>query len=779
MNYSPEQLQDKSNISPAPLTIEGLDLQKLRMIIRKNLVWLALIIFVTNVGTYFYLRWTKNIYEAESILKLDIKQDASGIGLENVIENQNLNIISGEIEQIRSKLFLNRVIDSLDIWVSYHAIGKVLTDEMYERSPFTITFSSLDHSYHEIPIYFNFTDERSFVLRVNDKRVEGRIGQPVPLDDVKLIVTTTPFYALNHDVDYFFILHSREGLLSYLEKFSKVEPLNFEANTIRISFQDFNPAKARDIVNKIDSVYLFYSNEQKSLANKQKINWLNHELGQIESKMDAYENYFENFTLQNKSNNLNNDLEKTITALYAVDSQRMILTRKLSDLSVVIEQVGANNYAIPVGQRVLLPELVSKKLEDLQMLTQARDRLGLSYNENTFAFRQKEKELETLRSQLFGLLNDLRKSWLKNLAELNQRKSSLEEQFASMPDKSTQFAKNQRLYKLNEEFYLSLMQSKAGFEVLQAGTTPDFKILSSPALPKEPISPKRMLIYGVGITAGFILCIFFVGILYLLNNEVTGLGEIERATDVPVLGVIPESRHTTHSPFHVVDNPKSIVSEAIRTLRTNLDFFSVNGNRKTISISSTIAGEGKSFLALNLGGVIAMSKKKVLLVDLDMRKARTQTPFHIADPQKGMSTLLIGQYDLKDCIVPTGLENFDYIPAGPHPPNPSELLMNGDFTDVLSKLQALYDFIIIDTPPVGLVTDGIMAMKKADVSIYIVRASYSKRDYLRNVDRLRHLHKLRNLSIVLNALPSDNKMYGYGYYEDRTPISRKWKNIFG
>jgi capsular exopolysaccharide synthesis family protein len=249
--------------------------------------------------------------------------------------------------------------------------------------------------------------------------------------------------------------------------------------------------------------------------------------------------------------------------------------------------------------------------------------------------------------------------------------------------------------------------------------------------------------------------------------------------NVPLLAVIPESRHTTRTPFHVLDNPKSIVSEAIRTLRTNLDFFSVTSNTKTISISSTIGGEGKSFLALNLGGVIAMSRKKVVLIDLDMRKPKANIPFTIPDPQKGMSTALIRKYNVEDCIVPTGLENFDYVPAGPHPPNPSELLMNGDFTAVINRLKELYEFVIIDTPPVGLVTDGIMAMKKTDVSIYVLRANYSKKEFLQNIERIQKLHKIKNISVVFNAVPSNNKMYGYGYYEDQTPIKKTWKNIFG
>jgi tyrosine-protein kinase Etk/Wzc len=771
-------LEDRSIISPGPVTIEGIDLDKLRIIFRKNLVWLLIIFFATNLGTYFYLRWTKNVYEAESVLKLDIKHEASGIAIENMVENPNLNIISGEIEQIRSKLFLNRVIDSLNLSVSYHFIGQILTDEMYTHSPFVVTFSTPEHSYLEIPIYVNFTGPDSFAMKVGDRVIDGVIGQPVHLDGVDLVVNKTSYFPLNNQADYYFMLHSRETLLAYLEDFVKVEPLNYEANTIRISMQDFNAEKARDIVNKIDTVYLSYSNEQKSLTNTQKINWLNNELAQIESKMDAYENYFENFTLQNKSSNLDADLEKMITALYAVDSQRLVLTRRLSDLSLVIEHVAVNNLDIPVGQRVLLPDQLNKKLEELQTLVQEKDRLGLSYNENTFAFRQKERELEALRSALFSQLNALRTSWLKNLSELNQRATTLERQFAAMPDKSTQFTKNQRLYKLNEEFYLSLMQSKAGFEILQAGTTPDFKILSSASVPKRPISPKRMLIYGAGITSAVVLSIFFLGLLYLVNDKITNPGEIEKATRVPVLAIIPESRHTSRTAFHVVDNPKSMVSEAIRTLRTNLDFFSVNGTKRSIAISSTIAGEGKSFLALNLGGVIAMSRKKVVLIDLDMRKHRASNPFTIPDPQKGMSTILVGKYDIAECVVPTGLENFDYIPAGPYPPNPSELLVDGNLAATLARLQETYEFVIVDTPPVGLVTDGIMAMKNVDVSIYLVRANYSKKEYLANVERLRHLHKLKNLSIVLNALPTTQKMYGYGYYEDTTPLVRKWKYIF-
>lgn len=209
-----------------------------------------------------------------------------------------------------------------------------------------------------------------------------------------------------------------------------------------------------------------------------------------------------------------------------------------------------------------------------------------------------------------------------------------------------------------------------------------------------------------------------------------------------------------------------MASEAIRTLRTSLDFFTSGGYKKAITVTSTVSGEGKSFLAMNLSGVLAMSNKKVILLDLDMRKAKDNLPFAIDDSSKGVSTILINKHEWKECIIKTNLESFDYIPAGPHPPNPSELLLNGAFNKLLDNLKTKYDYIVMDTPPVGLVTDGVMVMKRSDVSIYVFRANYSKREFINNLSRVIKINKLNNVAAVVNALPSDGKAYGYGYYEE-------------
>ncbi len=760
-------------------SVEGIDFEKLAIVFKKNILWVVLIFLATNFISILSLRYTRDLFESESELKLDIKQNATDLGIKTVIEDQSINIVSGEIEQMKSKLFISKLIDSMDLKVSYYSLGKVLIDEMYKRSPFFVSTGKINKIHYNLPIHIEPVDEQQFQLQIKEwgKVVIGRFGKSVNLDGTELLVTKTSLYQENDGNDYFFKLNSPEELINFVSKNLNVDPLNSTANTIRISFKDHNALKAHDIVNKTDSLYILYSNLQKNLANSQKIEWLNKELGQIEKKIGEFENYFEDFTLQNKSNDLAIDLKMTINSINRIDSQRYNLNKRILQLNILIDELQSSK-PISLPDTRSLPESIYKNLEDLQKVAFEQKNLSLAYNENTFAYRQKEQELTTLKDNLFTKLLNVKKEWLTQLGEISRRKEILEKEFVQMPDKNTEYIKNQRYYKLYEDFYLSMMKSKAEFEIAQAGTTPDFKILSSATLPSKPISPKKNIILAIGFVAGIVINIFFIGFLYLINNKIISIRELENGTQVPILGAIPITNHASETIFHVIDNPKSVVSEAIRTLRTNLDFFSSGESNKVISISSTISGEGKSFLAVNLGGVIALSRKKVVLVDLDMRKPKTDKYPAGSDSDKGMSTILIKKNTWQECVIHTSLDNFDFIPSGPHPPNPSELLANGEFVDFLNELKKNYEFIIIDTPPVGLVTDGVMAMKRSDVSIYVFRANYSNMEFMHNLIRFVTLNKIKNISAVLNAMPVKSNNYGYGYYEDRTPEKGRWKKIF-
>ena len=776
-------MEELKGIQPVLRESDGIDFQKLNSVLRRNSIWIVFIFLSCNLAAYLTIRWTKNLYESVSELKLDVKSDATELGIKSVIEDPNIDRLSGEIEQIKSKLFYSRVIDSLSIWVSYYSEGNILNEELYTSSPFYVLYDELDPAFKDQPIYIDLLNGTEFTVKLGKagKKIAGKWGVPVDLGQGNFITVKLKGVYQKDSNEYYFVINSRTKLIDYLSKNTSVVPLNYNANTIRISFRDHNVIKARDIVNKIDSVYIAYSNYQKNLANKQKIDWLNNELVQVEKKMEDFENYFENFTLVNKSNDLEADLSKTIHAIQRLDSQRFELTKRINLVNTVISDISENKVTLSVEPYSFLPSFISRKVEELQRLMLERNKVSLAYNENTFAFRKRDSEMENLRGQINRNLTDLKQDLLKNMGELNQRKEKLEREFASMPNKNTEYTKNQRYYKLYEEFYLTMMQSKAEFEIAQAGSTPDFKILSSATVPIKPISPNKLLIIGIGVSAGIVVNFLFVALLYLMNNKIIGTQEIERNTTIPILGIIPESRSlSSKSIFHIIDSPKSIVSESIRILRTNLDFFTTGYGKKVVTISSSISGEGKSFLAANLGGVVAMSNKKVVLVDVDMRKIKQdgKSP-GVFDPVKGVSTILIRRNTWRECVQHTAIQNFDFIPSGPIPPNPSELLINGEFYAMLEDLKNHYDLIIIDTPPAGLVTDGIIAMKKSDLSIYVIRAAYTKSEYLDTLKRIQSVNKLNNLAIAFNGLNYSGKSYGYGYgyYQESVPKRRGWKKF--
>ncbi len=767
---------NRSHILPPSDTI---DFNKLGIIVRSKIVWILLIFVAVNTAAYLVIRYSQDRFESKSELKLDIKNDATELGIKTIVEEQNLNIISGEIELLQSRLFLTIVLDSIDIDVSFFSKGEFLNTELYKNFPATVLYKIKDPSYYDQAIPFEIIDSQSYqVIFPNGNKITGKFGERILTDGIELTLKKNKSFHDEKSNEYFFVINSRELLLDNLIKSLSVEPLNFNANTIRISFIDKNPVKARDMVNKIDSVYLVFSNEQKNLANKQKIEWLNDELRQIEEKMDGVEDYFENFTLQNRTLNLDEDLQRTVTMITAIDSQRFDVGARLQQINLAIEDMGSVSPSFSLANLRSLPDNLSRDLEFLQKQMIAQERLGLSYSEVTFAFKQNQKEIDALRKKIEGQLIGIKKELLTSLQNLNRKKNQLESEFVRMPDKSTQYTKNQRFYKLYEQFYLMLIQSRSEFEIAQAGSIPDFKILSPANIPQKPISPNKLMIAGIGLVGSFVMMFFFIGILYLLNNKIINITELERIEDAPVLGVIPVSKYGESSGLHIVDHPKSMVSEAVRTLRTNLDFFKINSSNKVIAISSTVSGEGKSFIAMNLGGVIALSKKKVIMLDVDMRKPKSSTPTSETDRTKGMSTILIKKHKWQDCVYKTFLEGFDYIPSGPHPPNPSELLLNGEFSEMLEEMKQHYDCIILDTPPVGLVTDGIMAMKRADISIYVFRANYSKREFLMNLKRIINMNNFKNITSVLNAMPSSKEKYGYGYYEDNDKSTFSLKSLF-
>ena len=770
---------------------DRIDLNKVWLTVKRKAVWRFLILLLTNLAAYLYVRWTRPVYESHSVLKLNVKSDANILGLNTV--SQNLDDLAGEIELLKSNLFFGKVVDAARMDVSYYVYGRVLFQERYGNSPFRVEHIIKNPAFYDRPIDLEIINDDQFVLSYSEGEQivtrAYRFGEEIETSDYRFVITLTEDYAPGRDdMVYYFTVNSDRALVNYLGSNMSVEPVNFNAKTIRIGFEGYNQKKVRDLVHLIDSVYLEYTQEQKNQATQQKIAFLNEQLQTIEERLSTYEDYFENFTIANKTNDLPAAIGETIVKLNELDTRKLQLLNTQEAVADIITQVQKEEpiYAGPT-EFSEYPAEINEYVEQLNQLLNERELLLGSYKEGSQALRIKDQKIALLKKDITQSLDSYRTQLAEAIRAIDQRKDEVEQKFVRLPSQGTQYDKNQRYFNLYEQIYLSLVQTKNELEITQAGTTRDFVVLLPATMPGAPIAPERLMVMGSGLVSGLILCLLFVTLSYVTNDKIGSQQELEQYTDTPVLGSIPYYRKikSRSSSLVVRDSPKSAISEAFRTVRTNMQFVGAQREQRIVSVTSTVGSEGKTFVATNLGNVIALSGKRVIIIDADLRKPKVHLAFSSNNGAKGVSNILIGEYEADECIIKSDVDNLDFIPAGSIPPNPAELIASKRFDNLLGKLKEHYDIIIVDTPPVGLVTDGALVIEKVDLPLYVFRADYSRRGFVKTLERIKSSQPTHRLSIILNGVDTSSgrgyayEKYGYGYYEmDDEDQSwwQRWRN---
>lgn len=757
---------DNSSVDDDDSFLNDLDFIKLLIVAKTNLHWLILIVSIGLFAAYGYNRYSQPVFESSSTIKLDIKSDASALGF-GATENVNANL-SGEVELIQSKLIHERALSLLNMEVSYFAEGNINSQELYRSSPFRVSFELKNPAIYDQKINVNIINNKSFYLgyELNGEFVEKKyyFGQAIENNDFKFVIFRDKF-AGNLDGSFSFVINSQDALLGFIAKNLTVAVVNSAANTIQIAFKDHNGFKSKDVIQAIDSVYLVESLHRKFKAEEQTIGFLNEQLAITERNLNEYENKLENFTRENKTTSISGEVGRVLAhgeelKLKLAESKvQMSVLDQLKSLMLKNESVKQHLPTLSA-----LPDVqITNGILQLNKLQQDKEKLLATSKSTTFAAKNKEIEIENVKNALLELILQNKKLLYEAIIDINNKILEEENTFYKLPSKETELTRLKRFYSLYEKFYLMLIDRKAEYGMTKAGAVAEFIVLAQPVISKMPISPQKATAYMIGGGIGLALGLFLIFFKYLSHNTINNVGELEKATIAPVLGFVPVFGKAMDVSRLVVDkNPKSPVIEALRSIRTNLEFLSSDKNKKLISVTSTISGEGKTFVAINLGGVIAFSGTRVVIIDMDMRKPKINVGFGV-DNDKGMSTILIGKHRVEDCIHRSTIDTLDFITSGPTPPNPSELILKPEFDEVMTYLKSRYDIIIIDTPPVGLVTDGILVMRKVDLPIYVVRAEYSKKGFEKNINKLVRQHGFKNISVILNAFNNMLGSYGYGY----------------
>lgn len=750
-----------------PTFNDSLDLSKLWTVIKRNLWVYVLLIVITFVIAKLYMRYTVPTYETYSIIQ--INNDERDTQIVDFTEAYGQSSMTNLIELIRSSEFLKRTLQQLNLYTNYFAEGRFVTSELYKKSPFFVEIQNPQPYFQNKKIYVDYSEETDLIKisyeikpdEIYSTEIKRNEWSEINGGNIYVNIISTESFVSQKTAKYYFINYDEHTAFSTQFANLNVSILSSAANTIQVKYTSGNAQKASEIVNTICENFLAYNVEKKQERAEKILQFINDQLETVYSQLTESEQQLEQFKKDNKivGNIFDNNTSMKTPSQEIEKYQSQIRTLNQVNRQIEIGEDFDIMGAISTLSGTSSESMILNFLNGIQQLQKQKEQLLMTLTPDNHKIKVIDQQINEQKQHLADIIDITNKkiqSDIKALEKLSQNSTT--------SFNETELTKLKRIHDVHQNFYNQLVEKRAEYLISKAGYVTNNLILQKSTIPEVPISPIGTHVIFVSAISCLLAILFITIICYLMFNQITSINDITKYTNTPISGVIPISNSSDKIHRFVVENkPDSVITEAFRTLRSNLEFLHANKkDSKIIAITSTISGEGKTFIAINLGGVFALSGKKVVLLDLDLRKPKVHLSFN-AHNNMGMSTILIGKDNYQDCIIKTDFETFDIIPSGPTPPNPAELANSKNFDSLLEELRNSYDIIIIDTPPIGIVSDAIFSFQRADLPIYVSRANYSKRVFINNINYLYEQKSIQNLSVILNGVSIMSSKYGYGY----------------
>jgi len=749
------------------------DLGKMLMVVRRSIVWIILIFALCISAVYLYLYYQVPIYQSGASLKLEMKGTSSLLGL-GIFKNndETTRYLYSEIEIIKSNLIYEQVIRNLKLETACFSEGNINDFEMYHNSPFRVEGLLKNAGmYNNQKFYVSLLNQKEYKLSYEkDGKTFSQnyfFGEQVSTPELQIQVHKTNHFDENAFIGkFYFKFFSDAYIKNDLIQNLQVNILNAGALTLGVYYNSPNPFKAKEIVNAVDSAYLKQSVDAKNRVYTQTRQYLEIQLDCVRVQLERAEKALEDYKNNRGANQfVSQNLDEVLRKMREAESQKYNMNTELRTYDEVVKFMQTDSSFIltsAIASR-LTDRSIALLLRELYNSKNEVERILQTHKEPTNAYRMRQQAFLKKEQELIRLINFNRGNIYKEIFKIDSVIRSQEIRIPTETNLDLEYRRLNRYYSGYEKNYDVILERIVETGIAESGTVPNFQILESASLPEVPIYPVGTTFYTSSAAFAAALSILLIIVRYLMLNKIMNLKELEKLVNAPILGAIPQYTRSkmSHSQLVINKNPKSSISESFRSVRTNLDFMIQSGKKRIFSVTSTISGEGKTFIAVNLAGIIALSDSKVIVLDLDLRKPKLHFAFG-AENTLGMSTILIGKSSVEECIRKSEIENLHFITSGPQPPNPAELLLSEEFEKLITHLHEIYDVVVFDTPPIGIVTDGMAAMRKADVPIYVARAGYSHRIYTRNINKLIAENNFRKLSIILNGAGSKGT-YGYGY----------------
>lgn len=740
---------------------------------------------------YFYARYSIPVYNVKASVLIEEEEDM-GETAELIYGNELLSgdkSLYNEIAILQSYPFIYRTVQEVNPRISIFREGVLEDYELYTNSPFTLSLDTLQHnSANEgIPMYVQVLNEDEFKLRVYwqqagqpklDIDKQFRFGEAFRINGSSIQIELNHLSKDIKEGAYYFKLNNLNRVAREYKARLSVRPYSQDASVIDISLESSVPYKEIDFLNELVKQYHIISLEDKNLSTTQSLNFIEEQLAHTYDTLQVIERNLESFKSRNNFSETSNMVDRNFDKISELENEKaaLLVNEKyyLSLLRYMKENRDLDRLMAPSAmgiQDVLLNNLINQ-LASLQIEKNAY--LEEGSDKNPFV-KEIEAKMKNIKSTLTENIQNLMASNELRLKQINERINRIEQKVSLLPEAERRYINIRRLYDLNESVYTLLLQKKVEAGIARASATVDSKIIEPAYLVSNvPIKPRKSRIMMMALAVGLILPIAFIFVQEKLNTKVKYKSDISRHIEVPILDSIGKNEEKW--PLIVHEEPLHPVTESFRSLRSNLKF--VDGQQsgcKIYLLTSTISGEGKTFCSANLAAALAQTGKKTLLLDADLRKKHSLPGFELTPDQKGLSHYLAQDATLDEVICQSHIPFLEVLPSGLMPPNPAELLMKEAMEVVMDVLKSSYDYIVIDTAPLGLVSDAKALIKFSNCNLFLIRQNYTVKETVKHIDEIYEQKIIKNMYVLFNDVKvgSNYGYYNYGYYQD----NKKRKNI--
>ena len=746
--------------------------------------WFVVSVIVCVALAWGYLHLTTPIYNISATVLIKDEKKGGGANMSSELEKMGMDgfvsssgNIENEIEVLTSRTLAREVVSSLGLFVTYMDEDRFPKRELYRTSPVlvSLTLQEADKlpQTMEVGMSLQPSGVMDVQIKVGEKEYRKRFDKlpaVLPTDEgtVAFFVNNDTLSPIRpesvtkerHITAYinrpFSVAKGYAGSLS-------ITPTSKATSVVTVSLRNSNTQRGKDYIDKLLEVYNINANNDKNEVAQRTAEFIDERIGIISKELGSTERDLENFKRGAGITDLNSEAQIALAGNAEYEKKRVENQTQINLVMDLQRYLQGTEYEVLPSNVGLQDAGVAGAIDRYNEMVSERNRLLRTSTESNPAIVNLNASIRAMRGNIQTTLDATLKGLEITRADLAREAGRYSRRISDAPTQERQFVSIARQQEIKSGLYLMLLQKREENAIVLAAIANNAKIIDEAQADGAPISPKRMTIYLTALVFGLGIPVGIIYLIGLTKFKIEGRADVEKLTSLPVIGDIPLADEKTGS-IAVFENQNNLMSETFRNVRTNLQFMLENG-KNVILVTSTISGEGKSFVSANLAISLSLLGKKVVIVGLDIRKPGLNKVFNIPKKEHGITQYLTNPtINLIDLVQPSDInKNLYILPGGTVPPNPTELLARDGLEKALEILKKNFDYVILDTAPVGMVTDTLLIGRVADLSVYMCRADYTHKAEFTLINELAENDKLPNLCIAINGLDLQKKKYGYYY----------------